>query len=305
MPEEKTELQQRIQSGGKILLAEVSPPVGSDPAPVREAAKRLAGRVHALGVSDNRRRVCMSALAAASLVAAERVEPILHVVTRDRNRIALISDCLGARALGIRNILCTSGTHQTLGRFRSARNVFDIDSVQLLNTYHKLATNGSLVGEDGIPADGPLCLGAVAAPYADPIEMQLMRLSKKITAGAEFLITQPVFDVERFEAWFQEVTRRGIHQRVAIVAGIQPLGDAEAARAFAQERPSPMVPDALLGRIASAADKTAQRAVGIEIAVETIGRLSGIDGLRGFQIGAEEDVDAALEIIEKAGLETD
>ena len=140
---ERTNLRERIESGKSILIAEVSPPASDDAAAVRAVADRYAGKVHALGVSDNRDRVCMSALAAASLVASGGVEPILHIVTRDRNRIALISECLGAQALGIRNILCTTGTHQTLGQFRAARNVFDIDSIQLLQTYARL-------GEDGI-----------------------------------------------------------------------------------------------------------------------------------------------------------
>ena len=305
MVEEKTGLHGRIHSGGQILVAEVSPPLGGDPAPVREVAKRYAGKVHALGVSDNRDRARMSALAAASLIASQGVEPILHVVTRDRNRIALVSDYLGAQALGIRNLLCTSGTHQTLGRFRAAKNVFDIDSIQLLQTYAGLATDGSIVGEQRIDGCGPVCLGGVAAPYADPIEMQLLRLAKKVSAGAQFLITQPVFDLQRFDAWWKEVAQRDIHRKVAILAGIRLLTDSQRARAYAHERPDPLVPDALLQRIVSQGDKGAQRAAGIEIATETIKRLSGFDGLRGFEICGDGDDDAVLEVIEKAGLGVD
>jgi len=305
MAGEKTGLQRRIESGKPLLLGEVSPPRGGDPAPLRDAARRYAGRVHALGISDNRDRVSMSALVAASLVLAEGAEPILHVLTRDRNRIALVADYLGAQALGIRNLLCTTGVHQTLGRFRAAKNVFDVDSTQLLRIYADLSADGSIVGEDRIEAAGPVCLGGVASPYADPIEMQLVRLAKKVSAGAEFLITQPVFDVERFTLWLKEVSRRGLQEKAAIVAGIRPLGDAETAGAFAARRPSPRVPNAMLERIASAADKRAQRAAAIEIAVETIERLLELDGLRGFQIGGDGDDDAALEIIEKSGLGID
>src|SRR6202140_5549074 len=128
---EKTELHKRIESGKPVLVAEMSPPRGGDPAPVRAAARQFAGKVHALGVSDNRDGVGMSATAPAALILAEGVEPILHMTTRDRNRIALVSDCLGAQAMGVRNLLCTSGTHQTLGPCRKAKNVFDIDSIQL------------------------------------------------------------------------------------------------------------------------------------------------------------------------------
>ena len=305
MAGQRTDLDLRIESGKPLLLAEVSPPCGGDPAPVREMAKRYAGKVHALGISDNRRRVCMSALAAASLVASEGVEPILHVLTRDRNRIALVSDYLGAQALGIRNLLCTSGTHQTLGRFRAAKNVFDLDSVQLLQTLAGLPRDASILGHERIDGAGPACLGAAADPLADPIEMQVLRLAKKVSAGAKFLITAPVFDLERFDAWLEEVRRRGLHEKVAIVAGIRPLGDAAAAAEFAGQRPRPGVPDALLERIVSQTGASAQRAAGIEIAVETIGRLSERSGLRGFQVCGDGDTDAALATIEKSGLGID
>jgi len=304
MAEEKTELQRRIESGKPILVAEVSPPVSGDPGPVRDRAKRYAGHVHALGVSDNRDGVCMSALAAASLVASQGVEPILHVVTRDRNRIALVSDYLGARALGIGNLLCTSGTHQTLTRPRAARNVFDVDAIQLLRTYGNLATDGRLVGEEGVDGFGPACLGGVASPNADPLEMQLMRLAKKIAAGARFLITESVFDWGRFDAWWEEVTRRDLHRKVAVLAGIRVLTGADEAKAYARQRPDPRVPGAVVDRIASGADPGARRAAGIEIAVETIRRLASQDGLRGFSIVGGGDDDAALEVIERAGLGT-
>jgi methylenetetrahydrofolate reductase (NADPH) len=244
----------------------------------------------------------MSALAAASLVAAEGVEPILHLVTRDRNRIALASECLGAHALGVRNLLCTTGTHQTLGICHGARNVFDIDSIQLLQMCSGLPSGGAILEGEGLEFAGSLCLGAVASPFADPLEMQVLRLAKKVSCGAKFLITQPVFDVERFETWWNEVTRAGIHERAAILAGIQPLADAESAAVWARTSPRPMIPEAVLSRLSSETGETAQRAVGIALACETIQRLSGLEGLRGFEIWPDGDDDAALEVIEKSGL---
>ena len=305
MSTQVTGLQERIASGKTILLAEIHPPRGVDPAPLRAAAKRYAGKVHAVGVSDNRDRVAMSALAAASLVKAEGLEPILHVTTRDRNRIALVSEALGAQALGIRNLLCTSGTHQTLGNYRSARNVYDIDAVQLLQTYTHLASDGGLLGESGLEGAGPFCLGAVASPDADPLALQLLRLAKKTRAGARFLVTQPVYDLERFESWWQEVTRRGMHDQAAILAGIQPLSDGHFAHAHAGPRPHPGIPDSLAGRVASLSDPGARRAAAIEIALETIRRLSNLPGVRGFCISADGDHEAALQIIEKSGLAGD
>jgi len=299
---EKTDLQKRIDSGKQILLAELSPPKGGDPAPVKAAAKRFSGKVHAVGVSDNRDGVHMSAIAAASMILAEGVEPIMHVTTRDRNRIALVSDCLGAQALGIRNILCTTGTHQTLGPCRKSKNVFDIDSIQLLGMCNGLAEDGSLVGEERFSDAGPFCLGSTASPYADPQEMQLIRLAKAISAGSKFIITQPVFDVDRFEAWWGEVTKRGLHEKVAILAGIRPLADADLAMAYAARRPNPLIPEAVLQRMSAPAEKSAQRTVGLEIALETVQRLSSLKGLRGFEVRADGDADMAIEFIEKSGL---
>jgi methylenetetrahydrofolate reductase (NADPH) len=298
-------LQQRIDSGKPILVAELSPPHGADANAVREMARRVAGKVHALGITDNRERVSMSALAAAALVAAEGVEPILHVVTRDRNRIALVSDFLGARALGVQNVLCTSGTHQTLGRFRSARSVYDLDSVQLLQTYAHLADDAQVVGEAKLNGGGSLCLGAVASPYAEPLDLQLLKLQKKAQAGARFFITQPVYDVERFEAWWSEITRRGIHTQAAILAGVEPLADLETARALAAGRPRAIIPEAVLSRLSAQADPAAQRAEGITIAVETIQRLGQLKGLRGFEVCGNGHFDAACETIAKSGLGID
>jgi len=270
-------------------MVELSPPGTGDPAPLRAAAKRFSGKVHAIGVSDSRHGVCICSLAAAAIIAAEGVEPVMHLVTRDRNRLALLGACLGAQALGVRNILCTSGDHQTLGACPPAKNVFDLDSIQLLSAVARLEP-------------GAFCLGAVAAPFADPPEMQLMRLAKKINAGAEFLITQPVFDLDRFRAWWDQVTQRGLHQRAAIIAGIEPLLDADQANKLADSRPRPMMPAAVLDRVASPGDKAAQRAAGIDVTVETIRQLASLKGLRGFQIVADDPA-AALEIIQRAGLE--
>jgi methylenetetrahydrofolate reductase (NADPH) len=300
MPIEKTAFERRIESDEPLLLAEIDPPASTDPAPLRETAQRLSGKVHALGVTDNRDRVSMSALAAACVVAGAGVEPILHVVTRDRNRIALVSDCLGAAALGIRNLLCTSGTHQTLGPYRAARNVFDLDCVQLLQTYAELGSDGAVVGAPRFEVSGSLCLGGTAAPYADPLELQVLRMAKKAHAGAKFFVTQPVFDVERFEAWWTEVTRRGLPKETAIVAGIRPLTSAEEAQHFAAGRPSPRVPRALVDRIAAESSPAEQRKAGIEIALETIQRLRKVAGLRGFQVCVNGDLDAAVEVVERA-----
>lgn len=302
MANETSELKARIDSGKQVLLAEFSPPKSGDPQPVKDLARLYAGKVHALGVSDNHHGVSMSALAAASLVLQEGVEPILHVVTRDRNRIALVSECLGARALGIRNILCTTGTHQTLGPAKAAKNVFDVDSIQLLQMFANLSVDGAAVGEDSFEGAGPLCLGAAVSQHAEPHEMQMMRMAKKVEAGAQFLITEPVFDIERFELFWNEVTSRGLHEKVAILAGIRLLGAADAAKGYAGSCPLPRIPEALLERLSANDDSEAQQSVGRTIAVETIAQLSQFQGLRGFEIRGENNDAAALDVIHQSGL---
>jgi 5,10-methylenetetrahydrofolate reductase len=301
MANEMTELQQQLESGGEILLAEIAPPASGDGAVVRARAKCYAGKVHALGISDNRDEARMSALAAASLAAAEGVEPLLHLITRDRNRIALVSECLGAAALGVRNVLCTSGNHQTLGRFRKAKNVFDVDSTQLLEIVAGLGDSGAVVGTEKFAGAGPFCLGAVASPEADPREFQLRRLAKKAEAGARFFITQPVFDVERFREWWNAATETGLPERAAVIAGIQLLASAEQARAAAADRLASTIPEEALKRITSASSEADQRAAGIQLAVETIARLSELPGLRGFELRGDGDDEAALQVIAESG----
>ncbi|RJR53406.1 MAG: methylenetetrahydrofolate reductase [Desulfobacteraceae bacterium] len=302
MTEKETDFKARLRSGEQVLVVEITPPKGGDPVPLRFTAKRFHGRVHAIGVSDNRHGICMSSLAAGAVLAAEGMEPIVHVVTRDRNRIALIADCLGAQALGLRNILCTSGTHQTLSICPAARNVFDMDSTQLIEAVAHLGSNGSTFMGERFESAGPFCLGAVAAPFADPVELQLMRLRKKVNAGASFLITQPVHDLDRFRVWWDQITQRSIHEKSAVLAGIQPLLGAASAKTYAESRPSPRVPRSLLDRISAAGSPEAERAAGIDIAVETIREISSLKGLAGFQICADRDEGAVLEIIERSGL---
>ena len=298
-------LQKRIDSGRPIILTEIAPPASPDAARVKALAKAFAGKVHGIGVSDNRDGVTMSALAAASLIIPEGVEPVLHMTTRDRNRAALISDFLGAQALGIRDILCTSGSHQTLGPFRSAKNVYDIDATILLQTFKNIGKDASIVGSEKLDGTVPMCLGAVAAPDADPLELQLPRLAQKIFVGAQFIITQPVFDMERFGVWWSEVKNRGLHRKAAFIAGVKVLIDQKSAREYAAKRPLPMVTDAILTRLASASGVEKCRKEGIAIALETIHKLSTLDGIRGFEIVCDEDPQAAVEVLNSLQPNTD
>jgi methylenetetrahydrofolate reductase (NADPH) len=296
---------QRIANGNPILLVEVTPPQNASPDSMRAITKQWIGKVHAMGISDNRDRVSMSAWAAAILAIAEGMEPIMHITTRDRNRIALVSEALGAQALGIRNLLCTSGSHQTLGAYRASKNVYDIDSIQLLQSLAHLAENAALIGETGgIPGAGPYCLAAVAEPFADPLALQITRLEKKIHAGATLLVTQPVFDLERFNVWWDEVARRGLHEKAAIVAGIQPLSPHDLTAAKGKSG-AIRIPEPMRTRMNSAGDPAKQKTAAIEIARETIRELQKIKGLRGFSLLADEDPETALQILDQSGLRSD
>lgn len=300
MSVDKTTLQERIERGQTILLAEATLPKSADPRSIREFFQGAQGKFHAVGIPDNRDGARLSALAAATIALSEGMEPLLHVVTRDRNRIALLSECLGAQALGIKNILCTSGVHQTLGRAREAKAVYDLDSIQLLQAFNHLETDGSCVGEPGFEKASGLCLAGTATPEADPMALQITKTEKKIQAGARILITQPVFDLERFKTWWQAITARGIHEKVAIVAGLEPLLSSGEAKTHSESRPSPRIPDALLDRLASKNGEGAQRAEGIAIAAEILERLSAIKGLRGFQLRG--DLEATLTLVNRLGL---
>jgi methylenetetrahydrofolate reductase (NADPH) len=302
MTEQNTGLQRRISARQQLILAELTPPCSGDPAGLRARAKLYAGQVDALGIPDNQDGVRMAGWAAAAVVAGEGIEPLLHVVTRDRNRTALVADYLGAQALGIRNILCTSGTHHVLGPNHSARAVFDLDCVQLLRTYAELGSDASVVGVSRIEGAGRACLGATASPFADPAELQMMRLAKKIDAGARFLVTQPVFDVDRFTGWWAQICARGLERKASFIAGILLLTSSSAAQRCAEQRPDPALPASVLERLASAGDAKAQRAAGIEAAIETVQRLRDLSGLGGFCFRAEEDDAAILEVLARSGL---
>ena len=243
----------------------------------------------------------MSALATAAILRAEGVEPIVHMTTRDRNRIALMSDVLGAQALGLRSFLCTSGDHQALGRERASRNVFDLDSIQLLSVLDHLRREGVLFGDGRKVGPCDLYLGATASPFGEPPEPQVIRLAKKVKAGADFLVTQPVFDVEAFARWLESVRPMGVVAEAAVLVGVLAPPSADRARDLNETSPGMRIPDAVIERIGAVA-LAKQRGEAIALAAELIGRLRGLEGVRGVYLMTEGDNAATVEVIEKAGL---
>jgi len=241
-------------------------------------------------VADNPGESRGSALACAALLAGEGRPSVLSMVTRDRNRIALESDALGAAALGVEAILCLSGDHQSLGACPQAAGVYDIDSIQFTQALKRMMREGSL-------PEAPI--GAAAHPYQQPAELGLLRLRKKIAAGAGFLLTQAVFDLAGFVQWMDAVRAAGFDKQVAIIASVLPLTSVEQAKDLDRRRTYGPVTASIVARLSGAADPAKE---GMAIAVEMAGQLKAIPGVRGIHILSGGCEGSAATVIERAGL---
>src|SRR5512136_307438 len=224
MSQNNSNLQTVLKSGNFAVTAEAGPPRGAKPEVVRQKAKILKGFVDACNVTDNQTSVVrMCSLAACSILKDEGIDAVMQMVCRDRNRIAAQSDILGAASLGISNLLCLSGDHQTFGDHPQAKNVFDIDSIQLLQIAKGMRDEARFAGGKEVDGKPEMFIGAAANPFADPFKIQVPRLAKKVAAGAQFIQTQCVFNIEKFAEWMKGVRDRGLHEKVFIMAGITPI----------------------------------------------------------------------------------
>ena len=298
----ESRLKQVLQGGHFAVTAECGPPKGADPDVVRKKGALLKGYVDSVNVTDNQTGVVrLCSLAACTILREEGLDPVLQMVTRDRNRIALQSDVLGASALGIRNILCLSGDHQIMGNQPEAKGVFDLDSMQFLQAVRQMRDGGVILGGDQLSSPPQLFIGAVENPFGDPIRYRATRLRKKVTAGAEFIQTQCVYNLPRFKEFMAEVCDKGLDEKVFILGGITPLKSARMAEYMKNNVAGMDVPDDIISRMKGAPAKGA-RQEGINIAVETIQALKGIRGVRGVHIMAIEWEEVVAELVEKAGL---
>jgi methylenetetrahydrofolate reductase (NADPH) len=291
-----------LEKGGFAVTAECGPPKGADPGVVLKKAEILRGKVDSINVTDNQTAIVrMSSLAACSLLKTAGLDPVLQMVVRDRNRIALQSDILGASALGIRNVLCLSGDHQVFGNQPQALGVFDLDSIQFVQAVRAMRDEGIILGGESLASPPDIFIGAAANPFADPLEFRVVRLAKKIEAGAGFIQTQCIYNLERFQIWLNMAADRGLTEKAFILGGVTPLKSSGMAK-YMKKRVSGMdVPDDIIKRMEGVA-KNRQREEGIRICVETILRLKETPGIRGIHIMAIEWEDAVGEIVEKAGL---
>ena len=297
-----SQLKRVLENGEFAVTAECGPPKGADPEIVRKKGELLRGNVDAVNVTDNQTAIVrMSSLAACALLKQAGLEPVLQMVVRDRNRIALQSDVLGASALGIRNLLCLSGDHQVFGNQPDAIGVFDLDSMQFLQVVKGMRDKGVILGNDALQTSPDLFIGAAANPFADPKEFRVVRLAKKIKAGADFIQTQCIYNLDRFESWLSMARDRGLTEKVFILGGVTPLKTAGMAR-YMKTRVSGMdIPDEIIRRM-EGVPKEKQREEGISICVETITRLKELKGVNGVHIMAIEWEEAVKEIAERAGL---
>ncbi len=295
-------LKRILQKGHFAVTAECGPPKGADPKAVQNKGKLLKGFVDSVNVTDNQTGVVrLSSLASCVLLGKIGLDPVLQMVTRDRNRIALQSDILGASALGIRNILCLTGDHQSFGNQPQAKGVFDIDSVQLVKLVRQMRDESLVLGGEKLSMPPDLFIGAVENPFADPFAYRVIRLKKKVDAGAEFIQTQCIYNLGRFKEWMDRVRDRGLDKNVYILGGITPLKSVRMAEYMRTNVAGMDVPEEIIQRMKSV-PAGEQRKEGLKIAVQTIQELKEIEGIQGVHIMAIEWEDAVPQITEEAGL---
>jgi methylenetetrahydrofolate reductase (NADPH) len=298
----ESELEKVLSAGHLAVTSECGPPRGAVPEKIREKAEMLRGYADAINVTDNQTAVVrMSSFAACLIIKQIGLNPILQMVTRDRNRLAMQSDIIGAYSHGINTMLCLSGDHPCFGDHPMAANVYDLDSIQFIQMVRTMRDEGKFQGGDEILNPPKMFIGAAANPFADPFELRVARLAKKVNAGADFIQTQCIYDVERFEKWMEGVRDRGLHERISILAGVTPLKSAGMAKYMKNKVPGMIVPEELIKRM-SGVPKERQPEEGLSICVETIQRLKEVKGVRGFHIMAIEWEQKVPEIVERAGL---
>lgn len=315
-------LEKVLKAGHFAVSAELGPPQNADGEVIRKKATLLRGCCDAVNLTDNQTAIVrMSSIGAGTIVVQEGLEPIIQMTCRDRNRLAIQSDLLGAYALGIKNLLCLTGDHQTFGNHPNAKNVFDIDSIQLVQLVTAMRDQAIFQCGDALKGQEPrFFIGAAAAPFADPIEFRPLRLGKKVKAGANFIQTQLVYDVDAFAAFMEKVCALGLHKQTYILAGVGPLKSPGMAKYMKKDVPGILLPDSLIERMEKAGEawagkkpdelskeekkarSDAWKQEGIQICIELIQKLRQITGVAGVHIMAIEWEEAVKPIVEGAGL---
>jgi methylenetetrahydrofolate reductase (NADPH) len=307
-----------LEEGHFAVTVEIGPPMDCNGDIVIEKARLLKGLADAFNITDNQTGVVrMSSISSAVLIMKKGLEPVMQMTCRDRNRLAIQSDVLGAAALGVRNCLCIAGDHQSFGAagklkgHPGAKNVYDIDSIQLVSALKGMRDEGVQQGGDPVEKRPRIFIGAAWTPLGDPIEIRPMRLKKKVEAGADFIQTQGVFDIGEFKKQMEIIVDMGLHERTAILAGIIVPKNLGMLKYMNSSVAGVTVPESMTKRMesarSSAGDDKArarknQAEEGIKITVELIQQVQEIPGIRGIHLQAIEWEHRVPEILEKAGL---
>lgn len=298
----RSNLERVLESGQFAVTGELGPPASADAEVIRKKARILKGHVDAFNITDGQTAVVrMASWAAAIMGKEEGLEPIVQMTCRDRNRIALQMDVLGIAALGINNILCLTGDHQKFGNHPAARGVYDLDSIQLLRVVKDMRDEKKFQCGDEMAVEPRLFIGAAENPFADPFEFRVTRLAKKVEAGADFIQTQIIYNVDKFAEWMKGIRDRGLHERVKILAGVAPIKSMGAARYMKTRIPGMDVPDSVIERLQGVPKEQVSRE-GIKLCVDIINQVRQIEGVAGIHLMAIEWEEVVPEILEAAGL---
>ncbi len=295
-------LEKVLKAGHFAFTGECGPPKGTNVAHLKEKFQYLKGNVDAVNMTDNQTAVVrMSSIAGSKLLLEEGIEPNFQMVCRDRNRLAMMSDILGANALGIRNMLCLSGDHQTFGNHPEAKNVHDLDSMQLINLAKTMRDDGKFLNGEDIDVPPKLFIGAACNPFADPYEFRVHRLATKIEAGADFIQTQCIFNMDKFRDFMKKAVDMGLHEKCYILAGVTPMKNAGMANFMSKFVPGMDIPESLVNRL-KGVEKKDQAEEGIKSALEQVEEFKELEGIAGVHMMAIEWEHKVPEIAERAGV---
>jgi 5,10-methylenetetrahydrofolate reductase len=293
-------LQKLLKSNKFVATAELGPPKSADANVILDKAGILRYVCDAVNITDCQTAIVRtSSIASAALIKNRGIDPIIQMTCRDRNRIAIQSDLLGAAALGIKNVLCLTGDHQKFGNHPESKNVFDLDSVQLISMVKGMRDEKKFINGEQMDVGPDFFIGCVENPFADPFEIRAMRLAKKVEAGADFCQTQIIYNVPKFEKWMSEVRNLGVNKVAYILAGVAPLKSAGMAKYMKKFVPGMDVPDEYIERMEKAQNPKDE---GIQICVDIINQVKKIKGVAGVHIMAIEWEEAVQSITERAGL---
>jgi 5,10-methylenetetrahydrofolate reductase len=296
-------LEKILAEGTFAVSGECGPPKSADGSVIAEKAKLLTGYVDAVNITDNQTAVVRIASLPSAVIAQQNgMEAILQVTCRDRNRLAMQADILGAAALDVKNVLCLTGDHMSFGNHPQAKGVHDLDSINLIRMFKDMRDEKKFQCGDEMTVEPRLFIGCAENPFADPFELRVHRLRKKILAGADFVQTQCIFNIPKFKTWMEQVRAEGLHQEIKILAGITPIKGAGMAKYMKNFVPGMDVPQEIVDRVASKEKGEPQQAEGKKLAVEMIKELAEVEGVAGVHIMAVEWEPAVPEIVEAAGL---